>query len=174
MDMTRDGRYLFYRMNTPDLWALDQQSGQEINILPPGSPRTQWPQVSPDGRWLAFQSDVSGSTQIHIHGPFDPPSVGVTSPALTVNGGGWVRWRGDGQEIFYTEADGSVMSIDLAFSEDGKRFTASDPVRLFTAPMNASPENNAIAQQYAVAADGQRFLVIAAPDEESPVYLFSP
>lgn len=170
MDMTRDGRYLFYRMNTPDLWALDMNTRLEIPIIRPGSPRTQWPQVSPDGRWLAFQSDVSGSTQVHLHGPFGPPSLGSTSPPLTTRGGGWVRWRGDGRELFYAEADGTLMSISLTFSPDGQTFTAAPPVRLFTVPMNASPENNAIAQQYLVAPDGQRFLVVAAPDEDSPVH----
>lgn len=174
MDMTRDGRYLFYRMNTPDLWARDQSTGIEISIIPPGSPRTQWPQVSPDGRWLAFQSDVSGSTQVHVHGPFEPPSLGTTSAPLTTNGGGWVRWSGDGKELFYTEADGTVMSIGLTFSDGGRAVAAEAPVRLFTAPMSASPENNAIAHQYLVAPDGERFLVVAAPDEESPVHIRAP
>jgi hypothetical protein len=175
MDMTRDGRYLFYRMNTPDVWAFDQRSKQEIAIIPPGSPRTQFPQVSPDGRWIAFQSDVSGTTQVHLHGPFAPPlSLGATSRPLSINGGGWVRWRGDGQELFYAEADGSLMSVSLTFSADGKSFTAGAPVRLFNAPMNASPENSAIAQQYLVSPDGQRFLVVAAPDGESPIHMHAP
>ncbi len=171
MDMTRDGNYLFYRMNTPDVWAFDQRSGQEIAIIPPGSPRTQFPQVSPDGRWIAFQSDISGTTQIHLHGPFEPPSLGATSQPLSVKGGGWVRWRGDGKELFYAEADGTLMSVRLTFSGDGRTFTAAAPVRLFTVPMNASPENTAIAQQYLVSADGQRFLVVGAPDGESPVHI---
>jgi Tol biopolymer transport system component len=174
MDMTRDGGYLFYRMNTADVWALDQRTGQEIAIIAPGSPRTQWPQVSPDGRWIAFQSDVSGTTQVHLHGPFEPPSLGATSRPLSVNGGGWVRWRGDGKELFYAQADGTLMSVSLTFSEDGRTFTAAAPVRLFTAPMGASPENSAIAQQYLVSANGQRFLVVAGPDGESPVHIEAP
>jgi Tol biopolymer transport system component len=174
MDMSRDGRYLFYRKNTPDLWVLDQRTGEEISILPPGSPRTHWPQVSPDGRWIAFQSDVSGSTQIHLHGPFAPPSLGTTSQPISSNGGGWPRWRGDGKELFYTEADGTIMAISLAFAADGRSFIAAAPVRLFNAPMYASPKNYTIAQQYMVSADGQRFLVISAPDAQSPVHLRAP
>jgi eukaryotic-like serine/threonine-protein kinase len=171
MDMTRDGRYLFYRMNTPDVWVLDQRTKQEITVIRPGSPRTQFPQVSPDGRWIAFQSDVSGSTQIHLHGPFAPPALGTTSQPLSVNGGGWVRWRGDGKELFYAEDDGTLMSINLSFSEDGVTFMASTPAKLFTPPIMSSPENNAVAQQYMVTPDGQRFLVVTAPESESPVYL---
>ncbi|MDQ2640564.1 MAG: hypothetical protein M3Y79_08295 [Pseudomonadota bacterium] len=174
MDMTRDGRFLFYRMNTPDLWVQDRDTGKEISIIPAGASRVQWPQVSPDGRWIAFQSNVSGSTQVHLHGPFAPPSLGTTSKPLSVNGGGWVRWSGDGKELFYTEADGTLMSVGLKFAADGGSFTAAAPVRLFTAPMNASYENSGIAQQYSVAPDAKRFLVVAAPDEDSPVYLHTP
>jgi Tol biopolymer transport system component len=161
---------VFYRMNMPDLWALDQRTRQEIRIIPPGS-RTQFPQVSPDGKWLAFQSDVSGSTQVHLHGPFAPPALGSTSKPLSINGGGWVRWRGDGRELFYVEADGTLMSISLSFSQDGNTFTASAPTRLFTPPIMSSPENNADAQQYLAMPDGQRFLVVTAPETESPVYM---
>lgn len=174
MDMTRDGRYLFYRMNMPDLWALDQKTGAEISIIPAGASRVQWPQVSPDGRWIAFQSNLTGTTQVHVHGPFAPPSLGATSKPLSVKGGGWVRWSGDGKELFYTEADGTLMSVPLEFSSDGSSFTAAAPVRLFTAPMNASHENSGIAQQYLVTPDARRFLVVAAPDEDSPVYLHAP
>lgn len=109
-----------------------------------------------------------------MHGPFEPPSLGTTSAPLTTNGGGWVRWSGDGKELFYTEADGTVMSIGLTFSDGGRAVAAEAPVRLFTAPMSASPENNAIAHQYLVAPDGERFLVVAAPDEESPVHIRAP
>lgn len=170
MDMTRDGAYLFYRMNTPDLWALDQRTRQEISIVRAG-PRTQWPQGSPDGRWIAFQSNVTGSTQVHLHGPFEPPMLGVTSKPLSVKPGGWVRWRGDGRELFYVETDGTLMSVSLTFAADGRSFTAGAPERLFNMPMNGGPENNAIAQQYLPAPDGKRFLVVDAPDADSPVAL---
>jgi Tol biopolymer transport system component len=141
MDMTSDGRYLFYRMNSPDLWVLDQQTKQETAIIRPGTAPTHWPRVSPDGRWIATQSHSSGSMQVHLHGPFAPPSLGTTSKPLTTNGGGWPRWRGDGEELFYVEADGTLMSISLSYSGDGSSFTASNPVKLFTAPINSSPVN---------------------------------
>src|SRR5690606_29576019 len=110
MDMTRDGRYLFYRMNTPDLWVLDQQTGREISIIRPGTTPVHWPKVSPDGRWIAVQFQGAGSHQIHLQGPFAPPNLGTMSKPLTTTGGGWPRWRGDGKELFYVEADGSLMS----------------------------------------------------------------
>lgn len=171
MDMTRDGRYLFYRMNGPDLWVLDQRTKQETSIIRPGSAATHWPKVSPDGRWIAVQSHNSGSMQVHLHGPFAPPALGTTSKPLTTNGGGWPRWRGDGKELFYAEADGTLMSISLSYSDDGNSFTASTPVKLFTPPINSSPVNTGAGPQFAVTPDGQRFLVVTSPELESPVYL---
>jgi Tol biopolymer transport system component len=171
MDMTRDGQYLFYRMNTADLWVRDQRTKQETPIIRPGSAPTHWPKVSPDGRWIAVQSHSSGSMQIHLHGPFAPPALGTTSKPLTTNGGGWPRWRGDGKELFYVQADGTLMSISLSYSGDGNSFTASNPVKLFTAPINSSPVNTGAGPQYTVTPDGQRFLVITSPEVESPVYL---
>jgi eukaryotic-like serine/threonine-protein kinase len=171
MDMTRDGRYLFYRKNTPDLWVFDQQTKQEIQIIRPGTAPTHWPGVSPDGRWIAVQSYSTGSMQIHLHGPFAPPALGTTSKPLTTNGGGWPRWRGDGKELFYVEADGSLMSISLSYSGDGSSFTASNPVKLFTPPINSSPVNAGAGPQFAVTPDGQRFLVITSPEFENPVYV---
>lgn len=172
MDMTRDGNLLVFRMNNPDLWVRNLATGQDTNLIPPGRFKPQWPQLSPDGRWIAFQSSVEGGKQIHLRGPIMPPNQpGETSAPLTSNGGGWVRWRGDGRELYYAEADGTLMAIGITFSDDGRRFTATDPVRLFTAPMGSSPEDDGLAQQFMVSSDGQRFLVVAAPEARSPVRL---
>jgi Tol biopolymer transport system component len=172
MDMTRDSRLLIYRMNTPDLWVRDMIDGRETVLIPPGTTRPQWPQLSPDGRWVAFQSAASGRRQIHLYGPLVPPGqLGAMSPPLTVNGGGWVRWRGDGRELYYAEPDGTLMAIGLTFNADGTGFTAAAPERLFTAPMSSGPEDTGLAQQYMVTNDGQRFLVIAAPEARSPVHM---
>src|SRR5690606_186150 len=144
---------------------------QEIPIIPPGRPAAHWPKASPDGRWIAVQSHATGSMQIALHGPFEPPARGRTSKPLTTNGGGWPRWRGDGRELFYVEADGSLMSISLDLSGDSDSLSASDPVKLFTPPMNSTPVNTSAGPQYAVTPDGGRFLVVTSPEVESPVYL---
>jgi hypothetical protein len=171
MDVTHDGRYLFYRMNTPDLWVFDQQTNEEIAIIRQGGPATHWPRVSPDGRWIAIQSYASGSMQVHLQGPFAPPALGNTSKPLTTEGGGWPVWRGDGKELFYVTADGTLMSIGLSYSADGSIFNASNPVKLFTPPINSSPVNTGAGPQYAVTPDGQKFLVVTSPEIDNPVYL---
>jgi Tol biopolymer transport system component len=168
LDWSQDGRYLTYATNNADVWVLRVNGMQEIPVLPV-SRQLRWQQFSPDGRWLAFQSFATGRNEVHIHGPFEPPSLGKTSKALSINGGAWVRWSSDGKELFYAALDGTLMSIPLEFNADGKDFKAGTPMPLFKAPMAGGPDNNSLAQQYMVSKDGQRFLVIAAPAVESPI-----
>jgi Tol biopolymer transport system component len=174
MHWSRDGRYLVYRMNGPDLWVLDTTTLEQIAVIPPGSSRVHWPQISPDGRWFAYQSPTSGTTEVYLHGPLDPPSLGQRSRPLSIGEGGWVRWRADGRELFYVAPDGTLMAVALAFSADGSSFTASAPARLFTTPMAMGPINTSLAQQYMPDASGVRFLVLAATPAESPVHVLAP
>jgi Tol biopolymer transport system component len=169
MDWSRDGRYLLYRTGFPDLWALQLDGLREVPIIPAGPAEIRWPQFSPDGKWIAFQSNATGRNEIYIHGPFEPPSMGQTSTRLSVDGGAWVRWRGDGKELFYARPDGTLMAIPIDFDSNGRNFKAGKPVALFTAPMAGGPDNNSVAQQYMVSKDGQRFLVLAAPPVKSPI-----
>jgi Tol biopolymer transport system component len=171
MDMTRDGRYLFYRMNMPDLWVQDRQTGRELTLIPAGGAPVHWPKVSPDGKWIAVQAQGQGSHQIRLYGPFGPQSQGTMSQPLTTNSGGWPQWSGDGKELFYVETDGSLMSISLSYAADGSSFTASPPVKLFSVPINSSIVATGAGPQFDVTPDGKRFLVVTSPEFEIPVYL---
>jgi Tol biopolymer transport system component len=169
MDWSRDGRYLLYRTGYPDLWALQLDGLREVPIVRAGRGEIRWPQFSPDGKWIAFQSNATGRNEIYIHGPFEPPSMGQISTPVSVDGGAWVRWRADGRELFYTRPDGTLMAVPIDFDSTGRQFTAGKPVPLFTAPMAGGPDNVNVAQQYMVSKDGQRFLVLAAPAVQSPI-----
>ena len=170
MDWSRDGRFLIFRRNQPDLWALDVAAGTEISIVRPDTP-VRWPQISPDGRWIAYQSEVSGQSEIYLHGPLAPPATGRRSAPVSSGGGAWVRWRADGRELYYAAPDGTLMAVALVFDADGQVFTAAPPVALFRVPMAGGPFNRSVAQQYMMADNGQRFLVLAAPAASSPVQL---
>jgi hypothetical protein len=63
------------------------------------------------------------------------------------------------------------MSISLFYSGDGNSFSAANPVKVFTPPINSSPVNAGAGPQFAVTPDGQRFLVVTSPEVENPVYL---
>jgi hypothetical protein len=168
MDWSRDGRLVLFRRNSPDLWAVAVDSLTDIPIVSSGTP-VRWPQRSADGRWIAYQAEVSGQSEIHLHGPIDPPAVGQMSGPVSIGGGAWVRWRADGRELYYAAPDGTLMAVALEFADDGASFTAAPPVALFRAPMAVGPLNRSYAQQYMVADDGQRFLVVAAQPASSPV-----
>lgn len=72
---------------------------------------------------------------------------------MSSGGGFQPQWRGDGRELFYLSPDGSLMSMRV---DAGPEFTASRPMSLFTT--NISPFGGGTTAQYAVTADGQRFL----------------
>jgi Tol biopolymer transport system component len=172
MDWSRDGKYLLYwrGASDSDLWALGSD-GSEIQITRRAPVGAQWPQFSPDGKWIAFQSSAlvpnAGPNEIYIHGPFEPPSVGQMSAKLSPSGGSWVRWAPNGKELFFTAPDGTLMTMPLEFDSNGQTFKAGTPTPLFRVPMNEDTNN--YPQQYAVSADGQRFLVLAAPAIDSPI-----
>ena len=61
---------------------------------------------SPDGRWVAYQSDASGRYEVVVR-PFPNKD-----PAQTISrdGGMYPRWRGDGKELFFVSPDGTMMA----------------------------------------------------------------
>jgi Tol biopolymer transport system component len=172
MDWSRDGRYLVYRMNGPDLWVHDNVTQAEINVVRTGPQgRVHWPQLSPDGRWFAYQSPDSGIAEIYLHGPFGPPASGQRSAPLSIDGGGWPRWRADGRELYYVAPDGTLTAVALSFADDGLSFTAAEPEALFTTPMAFGSINISFGHQYMPDAFGERFLVLAATPAESAVHV---
>ena len=107
--------------------------------------------ISPDGRWVAFNSDESGRWEVYV-----ASFPGFTSKQqLSVHGGVQPQWRADGRELFYLAPDGTIMSVGV---EPGGELVARTPSTLF--PTRVSP--NANRPQYAVTADGKRFLALDA------------
>jgi hypothetical protein len=114
---------------------------------------------SPNGRWIAYTSNESGTVQVYVR-PF-PPTAGQWMVSTT--GGNQPRWRGDGKELFYLGTDRKLMAVDV--KEDGNTFTAGNPRMVFEMrvifPVGGAPA-------YDVTRDGQRFLAVTPLEETSP------
>jgi Tol biopolymer transport system component len=108
---------------------------------------------SPDGRVLAYTSEESGRSEVYLGALPGPAAAVQVSP----NGGSAPRWRRDGRELFYLAEDGALMAVDVRTAGAPE---ASVPRKLFV------PHPRAL--DYDVAADGQRFLIVASGAESSP------
>jgi eukaryotic-like serine/threonine-protein kinase len=107
--------------------------------------------ISPDGRWLAYASDESGSWEIYV-----TTFPGLAGKWQVSRGGGTEpRWRADGKEIFYLAPGGMLTSA--AVSTLGT-FASGTPVSLFQFRGRA-PISSTDFFSYDVTADGKRFLV---------------
>jgi len=86
---------------------------------------------SPDGRWVAYVSNETGSYEIYVR-PFPPSNRGKW---LVSKGGALLEgWRQDGKELVYLTSDGSLMSVPVTTSP---AFEAREPELLFKPPSNA-------------------------------------
>jgi dipeptidyl aminopeptidase/acylaminoacyl peptidase len=123
--------------------------------------------LSPDGRWLAYTSSESGASQVMVQ-PFPNPSGGKW--AISTNGGSAPRWRRDGRELFYVDAERRLMSVPVTA---GSSFVPARATALFSLPSGVGRAQGG-AYVYDAAADGQRFLVSLAPDDASVRALAAP
>jgi serine/threonine-protein kinase len=114
------------------------------------------PQVSPDGRWLAYQSDESGRYEIYVR-PF--PSLEGSLTKVSSAGGTSPRWTQHGRELVYYDGRGFLAVPVVA----GTPFVAGRPERLF----DYAPYTGRLGPDYDVTPDGRRFLLISSA-EESP------
>ena len=112
---------------------------------------------SPNTRWVAYASDESGRFEVYVR-PF-PAASGQTQ--ISIAGGTQPEWRRDGKELFYISADGKLTAVPV--TTDGATFSAGTPRALFDVEV---PEPNPpFPTDYAVTADGQRFLVNTVVDQ---------
>ena len=165
-DWSRDGKYLLYTeidlKTRGDIWYLPlDPSGK------PGAPvaflKTEFDesmgQFSPDGRWVAYVSNESGSFEVYVR-PF--PSGGGTR--ISSRSGTNPRWRADGKELYYLSySDHAGLWAVSVQSSPGGPLQAGVPRVLFEPQVRPIVvENNVFI--YSPSADGQRFLMNILPD----------
>jgi Tol biopolymer transport system component len=162
-DWSPDGQILLYVTADPkthlDISALPM--GREAKPFPVvQSPYEDLnPQFSPDGQWIAYQSNESNRHEVYLR-PFR--GAGIPVP-ISISGGTQPRWRRDGKELFYLGLDQQLMVVPIAFSTNGRSVEAGTPAPLFQTRIGGPGISQ---REYEVSPDGQRFL-IDAPIEET-------
>ena len=174
MSWSADGRFILYSTGVAtagtgsDVFALplsgDPSAGSLRGSGQAGQVRKPVPfiqgrfnefggQLSPDGRWVAYRSNESGTNEIYV-APYPGPGG---KRQVSTAGGTSPRWRRDGTEIFYLSPNRQLMAA--AVNGKGAGFEVGDVKPLFQTrtPLINNP--------YDVAPDGQRFLINTLPEQ---------
>ena len=115
--------------------------------------------VSPDGRWLAYESNESGTWEVYVR----PFGAGASGPRQTVStmGGIQPRWSANSQELFYVSPRSEMMVVKI---EPGNTWSASPPARLFDArEYFFGTTTGTPFWMYDITSDG-RFLMVKSPE----------
>ena len=130
-----------------DLWRVPLTGDRKPIVFLQTAYDESSPSVSPDGRWIAYQSDKSGRSEVYVR----PFPTGGKEYLISHRGGRAPRWSKDGRELFFLALDGMLMTA--AIDADNASIAAM-PQPLFQTGL-LEPTNQ---RPYAVARDG-RFLV---------------
>ncbi len=113
-------------------------------------------EISPDGRWIAYQSDESGQIQIYVR-PF--PKVDSGRSQISPAGGTRPAWARNGRELFYL--DGNELLTSVAVQTTETTFTAGTPTKILDTRYYAGSSTRGFdLRAYDVSPDGKRFLMI--------------
>jgi len=159
MSWSPDGKLLVYWVLDPktrdDVWAVPVTGDKKPIPILQSLNQEVTPQLSPDGKWIAYTSNETSRPEIYIK-PF-PEGPGKWQ--VSTEGGVWPRWRRDGKELFFA-LQPNMMAVDITVA--GPSVQAGAPRVLFALSNNPGPATSAVQveyHRYAVSADGQRFLI---------------
>jgi len=166
LSFSPDGSRLVVREDTTDTPGDNSPSDLRLLVMD-GSTRTQplvnsafnerLAQVSPDGKWLAYQSNDSGRPEIYVR-PF--PNVDGGRWQISSSEGMQPAWARSGRELFYVAGDARLMSV--AIREENGVFAAGNPTVAVNGPFYPGV-NPAGLRTYDVSPDGKRFLMLEVP-----------
>jgi dipeptidyl aminopeptidase/acylaminoacyl peptidase len=172
-DWSPDGRFLVY-VNTgiprfanetqSDVWLVDLERDRKLIPLLKTPFHEANPVFSPDGKWLAFTSNQSGRSELYIQAfqPADLPRMAGERYLVSRSGAQAVRWRRDGNELFYLAFDGRVHAVPVRLSPK-PAFGGAEP--LFTISTEARATIHSVLG-FDVSPDGQRFVIpMVAPGD---------
>jgi Tol biopolymer transport system component len=145
----RDGSLLFINSQGKTFYRLALQKDAKPEVLLKTDYAKDAPRVSPDGRWISYNTDESGRWEVYIA---SFPSF-QNRRQVSSSGGVQGVWNKDGKELYYLSLDGVLMSVAV---KPGPPLDTGIPQTLFPTRIAVS----ATADQYGVFDGGRKFLVI--------------
>jgi Tol biopolymer transport system component/predicted Ser/Thr protein kinase len=124
-----------------------------VRVLLDGDYAQLDPNVSPDGRWMAYQSDETGRFEVYVR-PY--PEVGRGRWRVSTNGGTSPRWSRDGAEMFYYDGSG-LISVPVRTT--GESLTMGRPSTLFQVVVFGGR----LGPDYEIGPDGRFLFIVPGP-----------
>jgi len=158
-----DGRFILYT-------GVDPKTSFDVWVLPLTGDRKPFPflqtpfnearaSFSPDGRWVAYQSDDQGLYEVYVQ---TFPASG-SKWQVSTDAGAFPIWRSDGKELFYVKL-GALMAVEIKPSSS---FEAGVPKVMFD--LAGKTRGNPV---FASTEDGQRFLIVSQ-EQDTPNLQFT-
>jgi serine/threonine-protein kinase len=121
--MSPDGKWLVYRtspnaVHVRDIFAVPLNGDRKPVLLVGGPFQESHPRISPDSRWMAYQSNESGRFEVHVR-PFPGPG---SRTVVSSDGGSEPVWSRSGQMLYYRSPAG-LMTVPVT---TGARFTIGE------------------------------------------------
>ena len=146
-----DGKHLLLIGDDSSVNVFDLQTGKRRNYLPP-SPRLAHARISPNGKWVAYDSDATGSWEVYLASY----PVASVKYQVSTSGGMEPRWRGDSRELYYLGAGEDLFAVPIVPNGNGLRI--GQAMALFHPPILSPPRDRDCCD---VNRDGSEFFVVS-------------
>ncbi len=169
-----DGRRILYVKRgvktQSDIFAIDLDGERKETTLLATPANERWPNISPDGRYLAYESDETGRFEVYVVPILPDGSLGADRKRVSSSGGSMAKWRGDGKELFFLGGEKDQM-MAVSTNTGGDKFEFGQPQPLFETRVIRTANH-----EYDVTRDGQKFVVaslIGEPTAPPPTVILN-